>query len=85
MNAFMWASVGLIAAIVPLAVFTLVAPELDAATALTMCGTLTTLALLCLGEAFHRSSYFDVPVICAATTFVGSLVFARFFGRARDE
>jgi multisubunit Na+/H+ antiporter MnhF subunit len=82
-NAFLWASVGLIAGFVPLGAFALYAPELDAVVALAMCGTLATLALLCLGEGFHRSSYFDVPVISVATTWVGGLVFARFFGRSR--
>jgi multisubunit Na+/H+ antiporter MnhF subunit len=81
-NAFAWASLGLVAGIVPLAAFTLRAHELDAVVALMLCGTLTTLALLCLGEAFHRSAYFDVPVVSAGTTWVGSLIFARFFGRA---
>jgi multisubunit Na+/H+ antiporter MnhF subunit len=83
MNAFMWASLALIAAFVPLGAFALFAPELDAAVALTMCGTLATLALLCLGEAFHRSAYFDLPVVAAAVSCVGGLIFARFLGRAR--
>ena len=81
MNAFMWASVGLIAGFVPLGAYALVAREFDAVVALAMCGTLATLSLLCLGEAFHRSAYFDLPVISAAAAFVGGLVFARFFGR----
>jgi multisubunit Na+/H+ antiporter MnhF subunit len=83
-NAFMWASVVLIAAFVPLGAFALVAGVLDAVVALTMCGTVATLALLCLGEAFHRSSYFDLPVLCAATTCVGGLIFARFLGRTHE-
>jgi multisubunit Na+/H+ antiporter MnhF subunit len=81
MNAFTWASLGLIAGFVPLAGLVLVGREIDGLVALQMCGTLATLALLCLGEAFHRSAYFDVPVVCAAMTWVGGLVFARFFGR----
>lgn len=82
MNAFTWAGLGLIGGIVPLAAFTLSARELDAVVALVLCGTLTTLALLCLGEGFHRSAYFDVPIVCAATAWVGGLIFARFFGRS---
>ena len=82
MTAFTWASLGLIAGIVPLAVFMLYARELDGVVALTACGTLTTLALLCLGEGFHRSAYFDVPIISAATTWISGLTFARFFGRS---
>ena len=82
MNAFAWASLGLIAGFVPLTGVVLVAREIDGVVALELCGTLATLALLCLGEAFHRSSYFDVPVVCAATTWVGGMIFARFFGRS---
>jgi multisubunit Na+/H+ antiporter MnhF subunit len=37
--------------------------------------------LLCLGEGFRRSSYFDVPVVCVVLTWIGALVFARFFAR----
>ena len=42
------------------------------------------LALLCLAEAFHRSSYFDLPVVCAAGTCVGGLIFGRFLGRTHE-
>ena len=83
MNAFAWASLGLVLGFVPLGAVVLLARELDGVVALELCGTLATLALLCLGEAFHRSAYFDVPVVCAAMTWAGGLIFARFFGRAR--
>ena len=82
MNAFAWASLGLVLGFVPLGALILLAREIDGLVALELCGTLTTLALLCLGEAFHRSAYFDVPVICAVMTWVGGLVFARFFSRS---
>lgn len=82
MNAFVWAAFGLIAGLVPLAAFTLYAHELDGVAALVVGGTLTTLTLLCLAEGFHRSAYFDVPVVCAATTWIGGLIFARFLGRS---
>jgi multisubunit Na+/H+ antiporter MnhF subunit len=36
--------------------------------------------LLLLAEGFHRSSYFTLPVVLAALTFVGTLVFVRFLG-----
>jgi multicomponent Na+:H+ antiporter subunit F len=81
-NAFAWASLGLVLGFVPLGALVLLAREIDGLVALELCGTLTTLALLCLGEAFHRSAYFDVPVICAVMTWVGGLVFARFFSRS---
>ena len=38
------------------------------------------LVLLLLAEGFHRSSYFELPVVLAALSFVGTLVFIRFLG-----
>ena len=49
--------------------------------ALETCGVIATLALICLGEAFHRGVYSDVPVVSATLTWIGGIVFARFFGR----
>jgi multisubunit Na+/H+ antiporter MnhF subunit len=54
---------------------------IDGLVALELAGAVVTLVLLCLAEGFHRSAYFDVPVVCAALTWVGGLVFARFLGR----
>jgi multisubunit Na+/H+ antiporter MnhF subunit len=77
----MWASFGLIACFVPLVFVVLLGREIDGVVALELCGTLTTLVLLCLAQAFGRTAYFTLPVISATTTVIGGLVFARFFGR----
>jgi len=55
--------------------------ELDGVAALELGGAIATLVLLCLGEAFHRSAYFDVPVVCVVLTWIGVLVFTRFFAK----
>ena len=81
MTAFMWATFGLLACFVPLVVVVLRGREIDGVVALELCGTLTTLVLLCLAQAFGRTSYFTLPIICAASTWIGGLVFARFLGR----
>jgi multisubunit Na+/H+ antiporter MnhF subunit len=81
MNAFAIAALALLAAFVPLGVVILRAPELDAVVALQACGGLAVMILICLGEAFHRGVYSDVPVVAAAMVWVGGLVFARFLGR----
>lgn len=81
MNAFLWAAFGLTLCIVPLWITVLVHREIDGAIALQAAGATVTLILICLSEGFHRSSYMDLPVICAAVTLVGGLVFARFLGR----
>jgi multisubunit Na+/H+ antiporter MnhF subunit len=83
-NAFVVAAFALLLGFVPLGYVCIRERELDGVAALQLCGALTVLIFLCLGEGFHRSAYFDVPVICAATTWVGGLIFARFFGRYID-
>jgi multisubunit Na+/H+ antiporter MnhF subunit len=80
-NAFTIAGFALILGFVPLGALCLVAREIDGVVALELCGVLATLAFLCLAEGFHRSAYFDVPVICAVATWIGGVVFVRFFGR----
>jgi multisubunit Na+/H+ antiporter MnhF subunit len=52
----------------------------EALVALELSSTLVTVVLLLLAEGFHRSSYFTVPLVLAALSFVGTLVFIRFLG-----
>jgi multisubunit Na+/H+ antiporter MnhF subunit len=80
-NAFTIAALALLAGFLPLGIVCLRQRELDGVVALQLAGSTTTLALVCLAEGFHRSSYFNLPVICAVMTWIGGLVFARFFGR----
>jgi multisubunit Na+/H+ antiporter MnhF subunit len=56
---------------------------IDGIVALELCGTTITLVLLCLAEGFHRSVYFNVPLISALAVWIGGLVFVRFVGRFR--
>jgi len=74
------ATVLLVAMLVP-GVVCLRAHPIDAVVAAQLCGTLATLTLLCLAEGFHRGIYFNVALVSAATTWIGGLIFARFFGR----
>ncbi len=83
MNAFVIAAFALLIGLVPLGLVCVLAREIDGVAALELCGSLTTLVLLCLAEGFHQSFGFDVPVIAAAGTWIGALVFARFFARLR--
>ena len=41
-----------------------------------------TVVLVVLSVGLGRSSYLDVPLVLALVSLAGSLVFARFFGRA---
>lgn len=55
--------------------------EIDGVAALELGGAVATMVLLCMGEGFHRSSYFDVPIVCVFLTWIGALVFTRFFAK----
>jgi multisubunit Na+/H+ antiporter MnhF subunit len=57
------------------------APIMDALVALEVCGVLQTVALLLLGEGFHRSVLFDPALVLAALTFIGSLLYVRVLER----
>lgn len=81
MNAFTIAGTILLAGFLPLGVVAVFSREIDGLAALELCGALATLVFLCLGEGFHRSAYFDVPVITAAATWIGGMIFVRFFGK----
>jgi multisubunit Na+/H+ antiporter MnhF subunit len=80
-NAYLAAAAVLIAAIGPCVLVCLLAAPLDGLVALELAGALTTLALLCLAEGFHRGTYFGVALVCALVTWVGGLVIARFLAR----
>jgi multisubunit Na+/H+ antiporter MnhF subunit len=80
-NAFLIACTLLLGLLVLPGYVLLRARPIDAVVALELCGTVTTLALLCLAEGFHRSTYFSLALVTAAMTWVGGLIFARFFGR----
>ena len=83
MNAFLIAATVLLAMLVLPGLVIVRARVIDGIVALQLCGTTTTLVLLCLAEGFHRSVYFNVPLVCALSSWVGGFVFVRFVGRFR--
>jgi multicomponent Na+:H+ antiporter subunit F len=80
-NAFAVAATALLLGLVPCGIVCLRGRVIEAVVALELAGTVTVTTLICLAEAFHRSAYFDVPVVCALAVWVSGLVFARFLGR----
>lgn len=80
MNVWLIAATVLLAGLVPCGWVLLRAQLADALVALELGSTLVTVVLVLLAEGFHRSSYFTVPVVLAALSFVGTLVFLRFLG-----
>jgi multisubunit Na+/H+ antiporter MnhF subunit len=83
MNAFLIAAMALIAMVLLPAIVIARGEMMEAVVALELCGTTLTLAILCLCEGFHRQAYFNVPIVAAAATWIGGLVFVRFVGRFR--
>ena len=80
MNVWLVAATVLLVGLVPCGWVLLRGQLLDALVALQLTSTLATVVLVLLAEGFHRSSYFTVPLLLAALSFVGALVFVRFLG-----
>ena len=80
MNVWLIAATVLLAGLIPCGWLILRAQLVDALVALELGSTLVTVVLVLLAEGFGRSSYFTVPVVLAALSFVGTLVFLRFVG-----
>ena len=81
MSATTIAAIALLVQLVPLLYVIMTQEPIHGLVALELAGTIVVLALLCLSETFHRGVYFNVPMLAAAMLWIGSLVFARFFGR----
>jgi multisubunit Na+/H+ antiporter MnhF subunit len=79
-NVWLIAATVLLAGLLPCAWVLLRARLIEALVALELASTIVTVVLLLLAEGFHRSSYFELPLVLAALSFVGTLVFIRFLG-----
>ena len=80
MNVWLIAATVLLAGLLPCGWVLLRGRLTEALVALELSSTLVTLVLLLLAEGFHRSSYFTLPLVASALSFVGTLVFIRFLG-----
>jgi multisubunit Na+/H+ antiporter MnhF subunit len=83
MNVWLIAATVLLAGLVPCGWVLARGHEMDGVVALELASTIVTVVLVLLAEGFHRSSYFTVPVVLAALSFVGTLVFIRLLGDRR--
>ena len=80
MNVWLIGATALLAGLLPCG-FVLVRGRLtEALVALELGSTVVTVVLVLLAEGFGRSSYFVLPLVLAALSFVGTLVFVRFLG-----
>lgn len=80
MNVWLIAATALLAGLLPCGWVLMRARLADGLVALELASTVVALILVLLAEGFHRSSYFTLPIVLAALTFVGTLVFIRFLG-----
>lgn len=83
MNVWLVAATILLTGTIPCALVVLRAPEVDALVGLELCGTVVVLVLVLLAEGFERPSYFVLPLVLAALSFAGALVFARYLAAWR--
>jgi multicomponent Na+:H+ antiporter subunit F len=81
MNAWLVGAAALLAALVPLGLFAFRSPIGDRLVALELAGVLETLALVLLAEGFDRDIYFDLAVVMAVVSFIGTLAYVRFLER----
>ena len=56
--------------------------EVERLVPLQMLSVTATVVLVVLSVGQHRPAYLDVPLVLALVSLAGTLVFARFFGRA---
>ena len=80
MNIWLVAATVLLAGLPPCGWVLLRARLLDGLVALELSTSLVTVVLLLLAEGFHRSSYFELPLVLAALSLVGALAYVRFLG-----
>jgi multisubunit Na+/H+ antiporter MnhF subunit len=79
-NVWLTAATVLLLALAPCGWVLLRGKVTDALVAIQLASTLVTVVLLLLAEGFHRASYFELPLVLAAMSFVGALIFVRFLG-----
>jgi multisubunit Na+/H+ antiporter MnhF subunit len=83
-NVWLWAATALLMLFVPLGSVVLFSARIDAFVAMQTTGSLGTLIFVLLAEGFGRSSYATLALVSALLTFVGGLVFLRFFAREHE-
>jgi multisubunit Na+/H+ antiporter MnhF subunit len=80
-NAFVIAATALIVLLAPLGYVMLREAPIDGVVALSLAGTISALAMLCLAEGLHRSFSYTVAVVAVVMSIISGLLYARFLGR----
>ena len=80
MNVWLIGATALLAGLLPCGWVVLRGRLTEALVGLELASTIVTVVLVLLAEGSHRSSYFTLPLVLAALSFVGTLAFIRFLG-----
>lgn len=81
MNAWLLAALALLIGLAPCGLVCLRGTPMDRLVGLELAGTVNTLILLVLAEAYHQAIFFDLAVVLALLSFAGGLVFVRLLER----
>jgi len=79
-NVWLIGATALLAGLLPCGWVVLRGRLTEAIVGLELASTIVTVVLVLLAEGSHRSSYFTLPLVLAALSFVGTLAFIRFLG-----
>jgi len=79
-NVWLIGATALLAGLLPCGWVVLRGRLTEAIVGLELASTIVTVVLVLLAEGFQRSSYFTLPLVLAALSFVGTLAFIRFLG-----
>jgi multicomponent Na+:H+ antiporter subunit F len=80
-NEWLIGATGLVVLLLPAGLLTLRGDIFERVVAMLVASTIATLALVLLAEGFNRDVYFDLAVVTAVLSFVGSLFYIRFLER----
>jgi multicomponent Na+:H+ antiporter subunit F len=80
-NEWLVAALALLVGLVPCGVVCLRGDPVNRLVGLEMAGTVDTLLLVLLAQAYDRAIYYDLAVALALLSFAGGMVFARFLER----
>jgi multisubunit Na+/H+ antiporter MnhF subunit len=81
MNVWLVSATVLVASLLPCLWVAMRGSIIGALAALELASTLTTLALLLIGQGLQRDPFFDLALVSAVLSFAGALTFVRFLER----
>jgi multicomponent Na+:H+ antiporter subunit F len=78
MNEWLIAAIGIFVLLLPAGLLAMRGAVMGRVVALQLSSTLTTLGLVALAQGLDRDVYFDLALVMAAMSFVGTLFYLRF-------